>query len=40
MRQNAEKIFTKTENSRKTKIAEISISRKRIKLPKMFIPEI
>ena len=36
--QYAEKIITDTENSRKMKIAEISISRKKIKLPKKFIP--
>ena len=40
MCQNAEKIITETENSRKMKIAEISISQKKIKLPKMFLPEI
>ena len=37
---NAQKIITETENSQKMKIAEISISRKKIKLPKIFIPEV
>ena len=32
MCQNDEKIITETENSRKMKIAEISISRQKIKL--------
>ena len=40
MCRNAEKIISETENSRKMKIAEISISRKKIKLQNMFIPEI
>ena len=40
MCKNAEKAITETENSRKMKIAEISISRKKRKLPKMYIPEI
>ena len=34
MCQNAEKIITETENSRKIKIPEISIYRKKIKFPK------
>ena len=37
---NAEKIIIETENSRKIKIAVISMNRKKRKLPKIFIPEI
>ena len=40
MCQNAEKIITETENSQEIKTAAILISRKKKKLPKMFIFEI
>ena len=40
MCQTAEKIITETENSWKHKILEIPIYWKKVKLPKIFIPEI